>query len=132
MNPAAGGGRAGRLAPEAEQALRAHDIPYEISGGQSYFERTEIKDVVAYLRLIANDDDDPAFIRAISTPKRGVGATTLERLSAIGAARHESLFAAVFAAEASAGIPDRQRQNLEAFCAMINGLSYRAPREPAA
>jgi ATP-dependent DNA helicase Rep len=84
---------------------RAQGVPYEISGGQSYFERIEIKDLVAYLRLIANDDDDPAFIRAITTPKRGIGATTLERLGAIGGARHESLFAAVFADEAKDSIP---------------------------
>ena len=82
-----------------EQQLRAQNVPYAISGGQSYFERTEIKDIVAYLRLIANDDDDPAFIRAVTTPKRGIGATTLEKLGAIGGARHESLFAAVFADE---------------------------------
>ena len=48
-----------------ETALRAQNVPYEISGGQSYFDRSEIKDIVAYLRLLANDDDDPAFIRAI-------------------------------------------------------------------
>ena len=114
-----------------EQQLRAQNIPYEISGGQSYFERAEIKDLVAYLRLIANDDDDPAFIRAVTTPRRGVGATTLERLSAIGAARHESLFASVFAADDGAGIPARQREILDAFCTMINGLRYRAGREPA-
>ena len=106
--------------------------PYEISGGQSYFERTEIKDIVAYLRLIANDDDDPAFIRAVTTPKRGIGATTLEKLGAIGGARHESLFAAVFADETRAAIPARQREILDAFCALINGLRYRAEREPAA
>ena len=113
-----------------EQQLRAHGIPYEISGGQSYFERAEIKDLVAYLRLIANDDDDPAFIRAITTPKRGVGATTLTRLSAIGGARHESLFAAVFAEE-EGGIPKRQREILNAFCSLINNLRHRAEREPA-
>ena len=113
-----------------EQQLRAQGIPYEISGGQSYFERAEIKDLVAYLRLIANDDDDPAFIRAITTPKRGVGATTLTRLSAIGGARHESLFAAVFAEE-EGGIPKRQREILNAFCSLINNLRHRAEREPA-
>ena len=115
-----------------EQQLRAQNVPYEISGGQSYFERAEIKDIVAYLRLIANDDDDPAFIRAVTTPKRGVGATTLERLGAIGGARHESLFAAVFADETRAAIPARQREILDAFCTLINGLRYRAAREPAA
>ena len=115
-----------------EQALRAQSVPYEISGGQSYFERIEIKDIVAYLRLIANDDDDPAFIRAITTPKRGIGATTLERLGAIGGARHESLFTAVFADEAKESIPARQREILDAFCTLINNLRFRAEREPAA
>ncbi len=115
-----------------EQELRAQSVPYGISGGQSYFDRAEIKDIVAYLRLIANDDDDPAFIRAVTTPKRGIGATTLERLSAIGAKREESLFAAVFAEETRAAIPARQREILDRFCAMINGLRHRAPREPAA
>jgi ATP-dependent DNA helicase Rep len=124
--------RGNHQAKPFEQELRAQGVPYEVSGGQSYFERTEIKDIVAYLRLIANDDDDQAFIRAVTTPKRGIGATTLERLSAIGGARDESLFAAVFAADANAAIADRQRQVLESFCAMINRLRFRAPREPAA
>ena len=124
--------RGNHQAKPFEQALRAQAVPYEISGGQSYFERVEIKDLVAYLRLIANDDDDPAFIRAVTTPKRGVGATTLERLGAIGGARHESLFAAVYADEARDGIPARQREILDAFCTMINNLRFRADREPAA
>ncbi|MBK9675812.1 MAG: UvrD-helicase domain-containing protein [Betaproteobacteria bacterium] len=114
-----------------EQQLRAQNVPYTISGGQSYFERTEIKDLVAYLRLIANDDDDPAFIRAVTTPKRGVGAATLQKLGAIAGARHESLFAAVFAPEAAATLPARQREILDAFCTLINGLRFRAEREPA-
>jgi ATP-dependent DNA helicase Rep len=114
-----------------EQQLRVHNAPYEISGGQSYFERAEIKDIVAYLRLIANDDDDPAFIRAVSTPRRGIGATTLERLSAIAAGRDESLFAAVFDPEAAARVPSRQREILGTFCALVNDLRFRAAREPA-
>ena len=114
-----------------EQQLRAQNVPYTISGGQSYFERTEIKDLVAYLRLIANDNDDPAFIRAVTTPKRGVGAATLQKLGAIAGARHESLFAAVFAPEAAATLPARQREILDAFCTLINGLRFRAEREPA-
>jgi ATP-dependent DNA helicase Rep len=114
-----------------EEKLREQNIPYTISGGQSYFDRTEIKDLVAYLRLIANDDDDPAFIRAVTTPKRGVGATTLEKLGALGLARHESLFAAVFADDAAGTVPARQREILDAFCTLINNLRYRAEREPA-
>ena len=114
-----------------EKALREHNVPYTVSGGQSWFDRTEIKDIVAYLRLIANDDDDPAFIRAITTPKRGIGATTLEKLGSVAGTRHESLFAAAFSAEATAAIPARQREIVAAFCKLINDLRYRAPREPA-
>ena len=124
--------RGNHQAKPFEQALRAQSVPYEISGGQSYFERAEIRDIVAYLRLVANDDDDPAFIRAITTPKRGIGATTLERLGGIGGSRHGSLFAAVFADGARSAIPARQREILDRFCALINDLRFRAEREPAA
>jgi len=114
-----------------ETVLRAHAIPYELSGGQSLFDKAEIKDVCAYLRLVANEDDDPAFLRAVVTPRRGIGQTTLARLGDIGAARHASLFAAVFDARAADTIPHKQRQTLEVFCALINGLRFRAPKEPA-
>jgi len=114
-----------------EQQLRAQNAPYEISGGQSYFERTEIKDLVSYLRLIANDDDDPAFIRAVTTPKRGIGATTLQRLGEAAAAHRTSLFGAVFADDTAAAIPARQREVLDAFCTLVNNLRHRAEREPA-
>ena len=114
-----------------ETALRAKGIPYEISGGQSIFERAEIKDIVAYLRLVANDDDDPAFLRAVSVPRRGVGQTTLSRLADIAARRQESLFAAVFAPELEAAVPARQRDGLVEFCNLVNDLRYRAEREPA-
>jgi len=114
-----------------EKTLREQNVPYSISGGQSYFDRAEVKDIVAYLRLVANDDDDPAFIRAITTPRRGIGAQTLEKLGAIAGARHESLFAAAFAAETAAAVPARQREVVTEFCTLINRLRYRAPREPA-
>ncbi len=114
-----------------EKALREQNVAYTVSGGQSYFDRAEIKDLTAYLRLIANDDDDPAFIRAVTTPKRGIGGTTLERLGVIAGARGESLFAAVYSPEAAATVPVRQRETLEAFCSLINDLRFRAPREPA-
>jgi ATP-dependent DNA helicase Rep len=123
--------RGNHQARAVETALRASNIPYTISGGQSYFERVEIKDIVAYLRLVANDDDDPAFIRAATTPKRGVGETTLARLHEVAALRDESLFAAVFTPEFRATAPPRARETLESFCAIINDLRFRAPREPA-
>jgi ATP-dependent DNA helicase Rep len=114
-----------------ETALRAQGVPYELSGGQSMFEKTEIKDVCAYLRLIANEDDDPAFLRAVTTPRRGIGQTTLARLGDVAAARHESLFAAAFAPAAAEAVPAKPREALHSFCALINGLRHRATREPA-
>jgi len=112
-----------------EEALRAARIPYQISGGQSFFDRIEIKDLIAYLRLIVNQDDDPAFIRAVTTPKRGVGAATLERLGEYAGKRHVSLFAAVF--ETGFDLPPRQIDPLTAFCQFINRIAFRAARDPA-
>jgi ATP-dependent DNA helicase Rep len=109
-----------------EQALRAQNMPYSVSGGQSWFDRTEIRDIVAYLRLIANDEDDPAFVRAVTTPRRGVGAQTLEHLGRAG-----GLFAAACDDGLTSALPARQREALTEFCRMINGLRYRAEREPA-
>ena len=114
-----------------ETALRAQSIAYEISGGQSMFERTEIKDVVAYLRLIANDDDEPAFVRALQAPKRGIGQATLAHLGRVALARKTSLFGAVYEPELAQAVPARQRATLDEFCALINGLRHRAEREPA-
>jgi ATP-dependent DNA helicase Rep len=72
--------RSNQQARILEQSLRNLRIPYTISGGQSFFEKPEIRDILAYLRLIANDSDDPALIRAITTPRRGVGQMTLQAL----------------------------------------------------
>jgi ATP-dependent DNA helicase Rep len=114
-----------------ETALRGQNMPYEVSGGQSLFDKTEVKDFVSYLRLIANDDDDPAFVRAVTTPKRGIGQATLARLGDIASARHESLFAAVYAPDSADTIPAKQHATLTEFCGLINNLRSRAEREPA-
>ncbi len=114
-----------------EEALRALRIPYVVSGGQSFFERSEIKDLTAYLRLIANQDDDPAFIRAATTPRRGIGPATLERLGAYAAGRHASLFAAMYEEGARASLSPKQLAPLLEFGDFINRLAYRAEREPA-
>jgi ATP-dependent DNA helicase Rep len=114
-----------------ETVLSARGIPYEVSGGQSLFERAEIKDVVAYLRLVANDADDPAFVRAVTTPQRGIGPTTLARLAAAAGRRGTGLYAAVFDGELRAALRPRERATLDAFCALIDGVRHRAEREPA-
>ena len=114
-----------------EQALRNEKVPYQLSGGQSFFDKSEIKDVIAYLRLIANSDDDPAFIRAVTTPKRGIGAATLEKLGQVAATLHVSLFEAVFSAAAASQIGERQLAPLIEFCQFINRFEERVAREPA-
>ncbi|MBC7499468.1 MAG: UvrD-helicase domain-containing protein [Herminiimonas sp.] len=115
-----------------EQSLRKERIPYTISGGQSFFDRTEIKDIISYLRLIANGDDDPAFIRAVTTPKRGVGQSTLEALGAFAGQWQCSLFEAVFKGGIEGKLPDRQLLPLRHFCTFINQLEARASRAGAA
>lgn len=114
-----------------EEAFRAANIPYVLSGGQSFFDRTEIKDLIAYLRLIANSEDDPALIRAITTPRRGIGAATLEKLGLWAAERHQSLFEAVFETGLQASLPARQVAPLVEFCEFINRFAFRAEREAA-
>ncbi|MCL1886762.1 MAG: UvrD-helicase domain-containing protein [Betaproteobacteria bacterium] len=115
-----------------ETALRRERIPYTISGGQSFFARAEIRDIVSYLRLIANRDDDPAFIRAVTTPKRGIGQATLEALGVFAGHWRCSLFEAVYKGGIEAKLPPRQLQPLRAFCDFINRIESRASRQGAA
>ncbi len=114
-----------------EQALRKERIPYTISGGQSYFDRAEIKDIISYLRLIANQDDDPAFIRAITTPRRGIGQATLEALGSFSGQWQCSLFEAAHKGGIEAILPERQLQPVRQFCQFISALEARASLEGA-
>ncbi|WP_277059950.1 UvrD-helicase domain-containing protein [Rivihabitans pingtungensis] len=114
-----------------EQAFRNQKIPYLISGGQSFFDKTEIKDILSWLRLLVNEDDDPAFIRAITTPKRGVGAVTLEKLGAYAGERKISLFAATQEEGLRHRLAEAQRAPLEAFAQFVLRYQQRASREPA-
>ncbi|MEN9986711.1 MAG: hypothetical protein RI925_2213 [Pseudomonadota bacterium] len=114
-----------------EQAFRNQKIPYLISGGQSFFDKAEIKDILSWLRLLVNEDDDPAFIRAITTPKRGVGAVTLEKLGAYAGERKISLFAATQEEGLRHRMAEAQRAPLEAFAQFILRYQHRASREAA-
>ena len=115
-----------------EQMLRKEKIPYVLSGGQSFFERAEIRDLIAYLRLLANDADDPAFIRAVTTPRRGIGTGTLAALGTYAGERHLSMFAAMGETGLDARVPARQLADLRAFGGFLTRLRTRATREPAA
>lgn len=114
-----------------EEHLRKQKIPYTVSGGQSFFDKAEIKDLISYLRLIANEDDDPAFIRAATTPKKGIGNTTLERLGEYGSEHNLSLFAAAFEGGFQNTIGHKQLDDLLNFCQYINKLQDRAVKDPA-
>lgn len=118
--------RANHQAKPLEKALRKAGIPYKVSGGTSFFDRAEIKDLCAWFRLWANSDDDPAFIRAITTPRRGVGTTTLARLGEFAAQRKTSMFGALFHESLSTAITQKAHDGLLEFGRTINDLEHRA------
>ena len=118
--------RASHQAKTFEKALRRAQIPYKVSGGQSFFDRAEIKDLCAWFRLWINNDDDPAFLRAITTPKRGIGHTTLGALGNFATNYKLSLFASLFSATLEAVLPARAVGSLHEFGRYVNDLEFRA------
>ncbi|HHJ39411.1 MAG: ATP-dependent DNA helicase Rep [Methylothermaceae bacteria B42] len=111
-----------------ERALREQRIPYKVSGGPSFFSYTEVKDVLAYLRLFVNQDDDAAFLRIINVPKREIGPTTLEKLGAYAQQRHISLFSACFELGLEQHLPARATARLKGFCEWLVDTADRAQR----
>ena len=118
--------RANHQAKTFEKALRKANIPYKVSGGQSFFDRAEIKDLCAWFRLWVNNDDDPAFMRAITTPKRGIGHQTLQQLGSFASSYKVSLFEALFLSSLNAVVSTRAVGSLHEFGRYINDLEYRA------
>jgi ATP-dependent DNA helicase Rep len=105
-----------------EQALRLAGVPYRVVGGTGFFERTEVKDLLAWVRLVANPDDDAAFLRAIKSPPREVGATTLEKLGEIAGARHLGLLRTASDATARKLLAPRPAAALAEFVGLIDKL----------
>ncbi|MGD9835454.1 MAG: ATP-dependent helicase [Piscinibacter sp.] len=118
--------RANHQAKVFEKALRKANIPYKVSGGQSFFDRAEIKDLCAWLRLMVNNDDDPAFLRAVTTPKRGIGHQTLASLGEFAAKWKTSLYEALFAESLGSVVNARAIGSLHEFGRYVNDLEYRA------
>ena len=118
--------RANHQASVFEKALRRAEIPYKVSGGQSFFDKSEIKDLCAWLRLLVNQDDDPAFLRAITTPKRGIGHQTLGSLSQFASRWKCSMFEALFAESLGAALTARALGSLHEFGRYVTELEYRA------
>ncbi len=118
--------RANHQARVLEQALRKAQIPYKVSGGQSFFDRAEIRDLCAWFRLWINNDDDPAFLRAVTTPKRGIGHQTLQQLGVFASQYKLSLFEALFASSLPSVLSSRAVGSLHEFGRYVNDLEYRA------
>ena len=84
--------RSNQLSRQLEQSFRRVGIPYRMFGGQQFFQRREIKDALAYLRVLANPSDDQSFLRVLTAPPRGIGAKAIAELKSLAASRHTSLF----------------------------------------
>jgi len=112
-----------------ERELRESNVPYFISGSTSFFAYAEIKDVLAYLRLLVNPGDDAAFLRVINTPRREIGPTTLEKLGAYANERHISLFDACSEFGLQQRISEKSAHRLQNFCGWISETAQKIERE---
>ena len=106
-----------------EKILMQNRIPYKISGGTSFFSRAEIKDMMAYLRLVVNQDDDAAFLRIVNTPKREIGTATLGKLGSLAQEKHVSLFEAIFDFELIQRVTPKAYDALQKFARWIVELN---------
>ena len=118
--------RANHQAKPFEKALRKAGIPYKVSGGQGFFDRAEIRDLCAWFRLWANSDDDPAFLRTVTTPKRGIGHQTLGTLGVFASQYKLSLFEALFSNSLPSVLAAKAVGSLHEFGRYVNDLEYRA------
>lgn len=111
-----------------EIKLQAHQVPYQITGGTSFFARNEIKDIMAYLRLLVNPDDDNAFLRIINTPRRKIGPAVIETLSTYAGKRGTSLLGACgeIGLEQHLGAPQVER--LRRFCHWLGNIAEQCQR----
>ncbi|MET0088785.1 MAG: DNA helicase Rep [Candidatus Thiodiazotropha sp.] len=113
-----------------EKALRTHNIPYFLSGGTSFFVRTEVKDAMAYLRLLANPEDDSAFLRIVNTPRREIGPNTLEKLAAYAQTRGCALLPACDDMGIQSLLSERARERLLNFTRLIQEHARQAEPDP--
>jgi ATP-dependent DNA helicase Rep len=111
-----------------EKVLMSNRIPYKISGGMSFFGRTEVKDIMAYLRLLVNQDDDNALLRVINTPTRGIGRVSLEKLGNLANLNRSSMFEAAFDPNLQDVLTGKALVSVEQFSRWIVELSDRAVR----
>ena len=115
-----------------EKALRLLRVPYHLTGGTAFFERAEVKDLLAYLRLVANPEDDAAFLRAVVAPRREVGATTLEKLGELAGRSHLGLLRAAESHAVLQQLAPRPAAALASFTTLIRDLRAEAQTRGAA
>ncbi len=108
-----------------ELKFQVHNVPYKISGGTSFFARNEIKDIMAYLRLLINRDDDNAFLRIVNVPRRKIGASTLEGLGTYATERGISMFDACDEMGIEQSLPEASIKRLRQFSAWMNRVTQR-------
>jgi len=113
-----------------EKLLMQNRIPYRISGGNSFFSRPEIKDILSYLRLMTNVDDDSAFLRIVNTPRREIGSATLQKLGEWANLRNKSLFRASFDLGLAETLSGRGLKSLQGFTEWFASLITLSEREP--
>jgi ATP-dependent DNA helicase Rep len=118
--------RANHQARTLEKALRKAQIPYKVSGGKSFFDRAEIRDMCAWFRLWVNNDDDPAFLRCVTSPKRGIGHQTLAALGHFASQYRLSLFEALFSSSLGSVLSARALSGLHEFGRTVNDWQHRA------
>jgi ATP-dependent DNA helicase Rep len=121
--------RSNHQARIVEQALREYQIPYTLSGGTSFFARSEVKDILAYLKLMVNFDDDIAFLRIANVPRREIGAATLEKLSAYAQQRNCSLFTASFELGLEQTLNGKPLTKLREFCEWLRNVANNVASE---
>ena len=115
-----------------EEALRRRNLPYRIYSGNSFFDRMEVKDLMAYFKLASNTDDDESFKRIVNKPARGIGNTSLAALSAAAMDKGVTLFRAAFADDLeNYGLKAAAVEKIRAFCGQISGFSLRIPKDEA-
>ncbi len=113
-----------------EKYLMQNRIPYRISGETSFFSREEIKDILAYLRVITNPDDDAAFLRIVNKPRREIGPMTIQKLGEWAKVRDKSLFNACFDLGLSQTLTGRGLSALQAFSQWMARIVQQSEREP--
>jgi DNA helicase II / ATP-dependent DNA helicase PcrA len=126
--------RTNNLTRRIEEAFLAEQVPYRISGGTSFYGRKEIKDLISYLRVIANPDDDVNLLRVVNTPRRGIGKTTLEKLTAIARSRDASIRSAMELVRTGASLPAEggvEGFGLSAEGESVSGLAFGGLSEKA-